>query len=242
MRVRAGLMARCCCWLLAASSTSAQQPDFVSLVPFANCTALGKALCYQGSQQSIEAVVKLDPLACKPPHAALHSGNCSLYGFGEFEGFDPIFKKVQLYKKSGPPGGGGNGTAQAAELRRWNSSPNCEGDYAVLSTDVLNECTPYSIPAAASVLVVQLNSTAYGSYHYQGRKDCTGQRAFLTAFSVGSCSGDLGGYSQMRVFLHNSTRHCSPDCECCPCPPSHQGLCKGTCPSCGKGVCNCPAL
>lgn len=195
-----------CSWLLGActSSAGAQQANVISLVPLANCTALGRTLCYQGSQQSIEAVVKLDPLACKPPSATLRSGNCSVYGFREFEGFDPIFKKVQLYKKSGPDQ---NSTAQAAELRRWEKSLNCEGEYVVLSTDVLNECTPYSIPAPASILTVQLNETAYGSYHYTGHKDCTGQRTFMAALPVGSCSGDLGGYSQMRVFLHNSTRH-----------------------------------
>ena len=230
-----------CCWLLGAciSSVEAQQADVVSLAPLANCTTLGKALCYQGSQQSIEAVVKLDPLACKPPSATLRSGNCSLYGFGDFVGFDPIFQKVQLYKQSAP---GHNGTAQAAELRRWGNSLNCEGEYTVLSTDVLNECTPYRIPAPASILTVQLNETAYGSYHYQGHQDCSGQRTFLMALPVGTCSGDLGGYSQMRVFLHDSARHCSPDCQCCPCPASHQGPCAGTCPNCGKHVCDCPVL
>ena len=73
------------------------------------------------------------------PDGALRSGNCSTYGFGVSGGFDPTFKKVSLWKKQG---GGGGGAAKAASLRRWAGSTSCEGEYSVLSIDVLDQCTP----------------------------------------------------------------------------------------------------
>ena len=57
----------------------------------------------QGTQQQIASVVAIDPLACKPPQGALRSGNCSTYGYLMAAGNDPIFTKVSLWKKPGPP-------------------------------------------------------------------------------------------------------------------------------------------
>jgi len=88
----------------------------------------------------------------------------------------------------------------AAELRRWEGSGNCTGDYAVLNTDKLGECKPFLIPAPASVRVEYLDETTYSSYHYQGETDCSGARTKIKDFVVGSCE-DLGGFSQMRVWL-----------------------------------------
>jgi len=61
-----------------------------------------------------------------------------------------------------------------------------------------------SLPAPASILVVQKNDTAYSSYHYgpggePGSTDCTGARSLLADWIVGTCVG-FGGYSQMRVW------------------------------------------
>ena len=223
--------------LLYATAASAAQIQ-IALVPAANCTKLGHKVCYQGSQMNIAEVMKLDPLACKPPYdARLAQGNCSAEGYGTFKGNDPIFKKVELWEKGSSPAHGG---AVGAEFRQYNSSPNCTGAYSIGSTDVMNMCTPFSIPAPASIFVEQTNGTSYASYHYQGVKDCSGSnKAFLASFLVGQCSGDLGGYSNMRVWVYNSTFHCTSGCECCPCKLGDPG-CKGTCPSCGKAVCDCP--
>jgi len=67
------------------------------------------------------------------------------------------------------------------------------------------------LPAPASSLIEYLNERTYSSYHYQGQTDCSGARKKLADFVVGSCE-DLGGYSQMRVWVS------SPD------PP--QGRCE----------------
>jgi hypothetical protein len=225
--------------LMCAATTSMAD---VALVPALNCTKLGHKLCYQGSQMDIAEVVKLDPLACKPPYdAQLIQGNCSTRGYGTFKGNDPIFKKVELWGGSPfPPPPPGTGSAMAAEFRRWDSSTNCSGAYSIGSTDVMNFCTPFSIPAPASIFVEQTNGTYYSSYHYDGVKDCSGsKRTFLMSLLVGECSGDLGGYSHMRVWVHNSTFHCSPGCECCPCRAGDP-FCRGTCPSCGGDICACP--
>lgn len=89
----------------------------------------------------------------------------------------------------------------AAELRRWEGSGDCTGNYTVLNTDKLHECTPYLIPAPASILVEYLNETAYASYHYQGVTDCSGAKPRrLGEFVVNSCE-DLDGFSQMRVWV-----------------------------------------
>eukprot|EP01050_Picozoa_sp_SAG11_P023873 SAG11_NODE_4928_length_1719_cov_1.579012_2_plen_240_part_00 len=227
-----------CFSALVVALDSTHAVDIVSLAPLPNCTKLGRALCYQAAQAEIKEVMHLDPLACKPPDATLRPGNCSAVGFSVFSGTDPIFRKVGLWEReppAPPPPAGGNATA--AELRRWEGSTSCTGSYTVLSTDVMNQCTPYHVPALASILVLQKNRTAYSSYHYQGEVDCSGaQRTFLEDLAVGTCSGDLGGYSQMRVWVLNSTFHCSAGCECCPCTGFG---CKGTCPDCGG--CDCSA-
>jgi hypothetical protein len=218
----------------------------VSLVPFANCTKLGHKVCYEGGQKGIEEVVKLDPLACKPPHdARLVSGSCSAAGFPTFKGDDPIFTTVGLWEKgAAPPPAPGNGTATASEFRRWSGSTTCgktgSGEHTILSTDVMGRCTPFHIPAPASDFVSQTDGSTYASYHYQGHTDCSGARTKIGDWDVGTCSGDLGGYSQMRVWLYNNTFHCTPGCECCPCAAGVHP-CMGTCPDCGKSVCVCPA-
>lgn len=89
---------------------------------------------------------------------------------------------------------------KAAELRRWENSSNCTGKFSVLSTDNMNECTQFYIPAPASIWVAQKNDTAYSSYHCQGVTDCSkDKRVFLADFVVGTCE-DFGAYSQMRVW------------------------------------------
>ena len=132
---------------------------------------------------------------------------------------------------------------QASEFREY-TSPNCTGKYTIGSIDVMDQCSTYHVPAPASIFVAQTNATTYESYHYPAATDCSGPRTAEGSFTVGVCSGDLGGYSQMRVWLANSTRYCTPGCECCPCSESHNNThpgCKGTCPDCGSGVCECPA-
>jgi len=88
----------------------------------------------------------------------------------------------------------------AAELRRWEGSTDCTGDYTVLNTEKLDECTPYLLPAPASIWTEYLNETAYASFHYQGVADCSGNGRKLDDWIVGSCT-DLGGYSQKRVWI-----------------------------------------
>ena len=173
-------------------------------------------------------MVRLDPLACKPPDGALRSGNCSTYGFGVSGGFDPIFKKVSLWKKSPPPPGPSPppGSAQASELREY-SSPNCTGAYTIGSIDVMDQCTVFHIPLPASTYVAQTGATTYESYHYQGATDCSGPRTAEGSFAVGTCSDTGGGSSTLRVWLTNSTRYCTPGCECCPCSESHNDTAPG---------------
>ena len=227
-----------------AAAPSATAAAVVALAPRPNCTKLLK-YCYQGTQMEIEEVTHLDPLACKPPaQATMQPGNCSSFGFGVNAGFDPVFKKVGLWKKGigptppPPPGGGSN----ASEFRRFSASLNCSGSYTILSTDVMDFCTPFSIPAPASDYITQVNETAYTMYHHQGVQDCSGGTVEREGtYVVGTCSGDLGGYSQMRVWLTAGPYHCNPGCECCPCPVS-QPHCSGKCPDCGKAQCDCPAV
>lgn len=74
-----------------------------AIVPFANCTKIVKGVCYQGSQSATAEVIKLDPLACKPPAVArLLRGTCSSAGFNKYVGNDPIFKAVGLWSKVSP--------------------------------------------------------------------------------------------------------------------------------------------
>lgn len=89
----------------------------------------------------------------------------------------------------------------AAELRRWDGSSNCSGDYTVLNTDKMDECNPFLIPAPASLKIQQVNDTAYASYHYKGVTDCSGdQGKHIADWVVGTCE-DLGGFSQKRVWI-----------------------------------------
>merc|ERR1739845_127559 len=82
------------------------------------------------------------------------------------------------------------------------------GNYSVLSTSVMDECTPLVFPGPASIKVEYVNETAYASYHYQGVKDCSGsERKFLAYWTVGSCeSFEVGNdvWSQMRVWVRKS--------------------------------------
>lgn len=76
----------------------------VGLVPFLNCTKLGRNVCYQGTEAEVARVVKLDPFACKPglearlvPYQWYDTDPCYDSGFGELLGHDPIFPKVELW-------------------------------------------------------------------------------------------------------------------------------------------------
>jgi len=89
--------------------------------------------------------------------------------------------------------------ASAAQLLRY-STANCIGNPAILSTDVMNECTPFLIPAPASIYVYQTNDTVYTSYHFQGPRDCSGAGTKLGDFVVGSCES-FDTYSQKRVWV-----------------------------------------
>jgi len=104
-----------------------------------------------------------------------------------------------------------------AEFRRWEGSSNCTGPFTVLSTDKLNECIPYLIPAPASLRVEYVDETHYASYHYQGATDCSGNRTHLGDFVVGTCE-DFGSYSQMRVW---NTAPAPPPGQCA--APGHCG-------------------
>jgi len=88
----------------------------------------------------------------------------------------------------------------AAQLVRWEGSTNCSGNGTVLSTEKMDECTTYIIPAPASVRVAYLNETAYASYHYQGVTDCSGEGKLVTTITVNSCTSDDGD-SQKRVWV-----------------------------------------
>ena len=86
----------------------------VSLAPQPNCTKKVQ-VCYQGSQMNIAEVARLDPLACKPPNATLRAENCSQQGYSDSVGFDPIFKKVSLWKKQGDVGANTAAEAEGGE-------------------------------------------------------------------------------------------------------------------------------
>merc|ERR1711865_933565 len=89
----------------------------------------------------------------------------------------------------------------AAEFRRWEGTGECIGEYSVLSRDNMDECTPYHLPAPASIWIEQKNDTAYSSYHFQGPTDCSGaERTFLSDWIVDECF-DYGDYSQKRVWI-----------------------------------------
>mmetsp|Transcript_48976 Transcript_48976/g.141936 ORF Transcript_48976/g.141936 Transcript_48976/m.141936 type:complete len:194 (+) Transcript_48976:98-679(+) len=100
-------------------------------------------------------------------------------------------------------GGASSSKPAAAELRRWDNSEDCSGKYTVLSTDEMDKCTPFFIPAPASIKNVWVNDTMYSSYHYKGVQDCSGsQMEHLQDWIVNTCA-NLGGYSQMRVWVQS---------------------------------------
>ena len=151
------------------------EPDIVSLAPFANCTKLGMADCYQGTQQEVASVLKLDPLACKPPGSgALRPGNCSAYGFPVFAGNDFIFKKVELWKASGfsPPTCNSHvGAASRARVLQFFAGPTEPGQCCALCFETpgcgawtVNStgCAVQGPPAAGGGVVPMPGSTAGG--------------------------------------------------------------------------------
>eukprot|EP00927_Polykrikos_kofoidii_P003015 TRINITY_DN111_c1_g1_i1.p1 TRINITY_DN111_c1_g1~~TRINITY_DN111_c1_g1_i1.p1 ORF type:complete len:223 (+),score=32.15 TRINITY_DN111_c1_g1_i1:91-669(+) len=89
--------------------------------------------------------------------------------------------------------------ATAAEFRRFEGA-DCKGDFSVLSTDKMDECTPYLIPAPASIFVNQTNDSIYTSFHFQGETDCSGVGTKLGDWTVGECQ-NFGDYSQLRVWV-----------------------------------------
>jgi len=89
----------------------------------------------------------------------------------------------------------------AAQLREYDST-DCTGDYSVINTDLMDECTPYLIPAPASILVVQVNDTNYAAYHYQGVQDCSGPDGKLVNSLVVEHCEDMGdGTSHKRAWV-----------------------------------------
>ena len=110
------------CWTFA--------QDTYALVPHSNCTKLGHTICYQGSQSAIDNVVKIDPLACKPPFddAALLAVNCSTQGFSKFVGHDPIFQNVQLWKNASL-----QSKALAPPSTYWMSTPTLENETVLIA-------------------------------------------------------------------------------------------------------------
>eukprot|EP00441_Pelagodinium_beii_P046137 CAMPEP_0197619516 /NCGR_PEP_ID=MMETSP1338-20131121/527_1 /TAXON_ID=43686 ORGANISM="Pelagodinium beii, Strain RCC1491" /NCGR_SAMPLE_ID=MMETSP1338 /ASSEMBLY_ACC=CAM_ASM_000754 /LENGTH=198 /DNA_ID=CAMNT_0043188493 /DNA_START=64 /DNA_END=660 /DNA_ORIENTATION=+ len=89
----------------------------------------------------------------------------------------------------------------AAELREYGSA-DCTGDFKVLNQDLMDECTPYLIPAPASLKVEQLNDTAYATYHYQGIQDCSGPDGkFQRAWFVEQCEDQGDGTSLKRAWV-----------------------------------------
>lgn len=96
-------------------------------------------------------------------------------------------------------------TPKAASLLRWNVT-GCIGDFDVLNTDVMGECTSYRIPAPASIHTEYKNQTTYCSYHYQGDTECQGStRTLVMCLDVGHCQNftDFGDiYSQKRVWKY----------------------------------------
>eukprot|EP00929_Paragymnodinium_shiwhaense_P104062 TRINITY_DN6803_c0_g1_i4.p1 TRINITY_DN6803_c0_g1~~TRINITY_DN6803_c0_g1_i4.p1 ORF type:complete len:202 (+),score=30.22 TRINITY_DN6803_c0_g1_i4:82-687(+) len=128
----------------------------------------------------------------------------------------------------------------ASELRRYEGSTNCTGNYSVLSTDVMDECAPKLIPAPASIKVEYVNETAYASYHYQGVQDCSGKtREFLAYWLVGTCeSFENDAYSQIRAWVRtpapsNATCEAPGDCG-----RAYQACCAGS-KAMGRGDCAC---
>ena len=73
-----------------------------SLVASASCSKGSKAVCYQGTPAAIAQVVKLDPLACKPPDdATVANATCADAGYTDYKVNDPIFRDAGLWCKTG---------------------------------------------------------------------------------------------------------------------------------------------
>jgi len=117
--------------------------------------------------------------------------------------------------------------ASAAEHRRYEGSTNCTGEYTILNTDTMDECTPYLIPAPASLYINQTNDTAYASYHFQGPTDCSGMGTFVSYWVVGTCTS-FGDYSQMRIWIKSPP----PPTSACgvpgTCGRAYQACCAGS--------------
>jgi hypothetical protein len=92
----------------------------------------------------------------------------------------------------------------SADMRRWEGSTECKGQYTVIDNDLMDTCQPKLIPALASLKIEQTNDTMYSNYHYQGVTDCSGEtRTHVMDFVVGVCEGfKEGNYSQMRVWVY----------------------------------------
>lgn len=117
--------------------------------------------------------------------------------------------------------------ASASEQRRYEGTTNCTGKYTVLNSDVMDQCTPYLVPAPASVFVNQTNDTHYASYHFQGSQDCTGDGRLLSYLEVGSCLS-FGSYSQMRVWVEAPKPPVSSCQSFGVCGRAYQGCCIGS--------------
>ena len=92
------------CQPTSAFSSGASQPNepgpYVAVVPFANCSSVGRNLCYQGNEIAVKRVLELDPLICKVSkhYSNMFPGNCSDHGFSHFVSNDPVFSNVELWK------------------------------------------------------------------------------------------------------------------------------------------------
>jgi len=123
--------------------------------------------------------------------------------------------------------GGASPRPSAAELRRYVGSADCTGQYTVLSSDLMGTCTPFLIPAPASVRVEYVNETTYSSYHYQGVQDCSGaSRRHLMDLVVNSCTNE-GGYSQKRVWIMAPSPPAGPCAAPGDCGLAYQACCIG---------------
>jgi len=189
-------------------------PDFVRCsgirdLPPPNASHMGMLLAPSSSSNGIPSSIEkvLHDLVCKEltngtAKGAVVSRACeALHGKVKFLPEAACEEAAKLFWEKGEVAYCKSEVAKAAELRRWDNSNNCTGEYSTLSTDNMNECTQYLIPAPASICVEQKNDTAYSSYHCQGVTDCSKEkRTFLADWAVGVCEV-FGDYSQMRVWI-----------------------------------------
>jgi len=115
----------------------------------------------------------------------------------------------------------------AAQQRRYKVL-DCKGTFEILNADVMDECTPYVIPAPAAIMVNQTNETHYASYHFQGATDCSGKGSLLSYWEVGKCVNESWGGSQLRVWVDAP----KPPLSVCAvpgvCGRGYQGCCIGS--------------